>query len=517
LRFTVRRPADAEVSACCHRPSGGDVACCVEVGVARPCGAGFALEHRLALAVSGRDVPAHRATLRRVGGRDLLDPTVSFVLQPCCEQTPTTAADAAVETAFLGDLPTGLLNNASRTTRHRPHIQGFDPNRVEAARILCREFLDPILAAVCFSGFEFGDRQLGAGAPIRTALGAGQPLVQHRQSRCLTAGQAGHAQQLPGGQGRGYDAAVDADHRAITWAGNRRRGVSEGQMPAPGPITGDAVGLHTVRHRARAAKSDPTDLGHPHPPEASVELLDVMRFDRDLPESFMYIGFAPGRAPVRATEEIAHRLRAATPAAAPSESLPPTTRVLRARRSTARTARCSQARDGPAANAAAARPPDSTHIGHGGNARPTPPPAQESEATDTATHRKPSLYHRHHQKGEAAFPPPAKSQGFARRNKPMSEPIHISAAVLNEVANGHDQVADTIAAARAAGAEISAAVASYGPIMYQVKAAVADVLADREAALLEHDNRHRLAADELRRRARNYVDTDETNAGRLKL
>jgi hypothetical protein len=99
----------------------------------------------------------------------------------------------------------------------------------------------------------------------------------------------------------------------------------------------------------------------------------------------------------------------------------------------------------------------------------------------------------------------------------MSEPIHISAAVLHEVANGHDQVADTIAAARAAGAEISVAVASYGPIMYQVKAAVADVLAEREAALLEHDNRHRLAADELRRAARNYVDTDETNAARLKL
>jgi hypothetical protein len=99
----------------------------------------------------------------------------------------------------------------------------------------------------------------------------------------------------------------------------------------------------------------------------------------------------------------------------------------------------------------------------------------------------------------------------------MSEPIQISAAVLHEVANGHDQVADTIAAARAAGPEISAAVASYGPIMYQVKAAVADVLAEREAALLEHDNRHRLAADELRRQARNYVDTDETNAERLKL
>lgn len=99
----------------------------------------------------------------------------------------------------------------------------------------------------------------------------------------------------------------------------------------------------------------------------------------------------------------------------------------------------------------------------------------------------------------------------------MSKPIHISAAVLHEVADSHDQVADTIGTARAAGAEIAAAVDSYGPIMYQVKAAVAEVLAEREAVLLEHDNRHRLAADELRRQARNYVDTDETNAERLKL
>ena len=53
--------------------------------------------------------------------------------------------------------------------------------------------------------------------------------------------------------------------------------------------------------------------------------------------------------------------------------------------------------------------------------------------------------------------------------------------------------------------------------MHQVQAAVADVLAEREAALLEHDTRHRLAADALRRHARNYVDTDEANAERLEL
>ena len=69
MRFTVRRPASAEVSPCCHHPSGGDVACSVHVGVGGPRGAGFALENRLALAVLGGDVPAHRASLRRERGR----------------------------------------------------------------------------------------------------------------------------------------------------------------------------------------------------------------------------------------------------------------------------------------------------------------------------------------------------------------------------------------------------------------------------------------------------------------
>ena len=134
MRFTVRRPANAEVSPCCHRPSGGDVACCVDVGVARSGGAGLALEHRLALTVSGSDMPAHRATLRRVGGRDLLDPSIGFVLQPRGEQTPTTAADAPVKPAFLGNPVSGLLDSSARTARHGAHIEGFDPNRVEPAR-----------------------------------------------------------------------------------------------------------------------------------------------------------------------------------------------------------------------------------------------------------------------------------------------------------------------------------------------------------------------------------------------
>jgi Excreted virulence factor EspC, type VII ESX diderm len=98
----------------------------------------------------------------------------------------------------------------------------------------------------------------------------------------------------------------------------------------------------------------------------------------------------------------------------------------------------------------------------------------------------------------------------------MSEPIHISPDLMRTVANHHDEVADKIDAARLAGADIHAAVSTYGPIMHQVKAAVSEVLAQREAALLEHAATHRRAADELRRQATGFTSADEANAERLR-
>src|SRR5262245_6041587 len=124
LRFTVCRPASAEVSPCCHRPSGGDVACSVHVGVARSRGAGYAVKNRLALAVLARHMPTRGASLRRVCGRDLLDPTASLVLQTRGEQTPTASADAAIHTAFLCDPLAAPLDGAPRTAGHRTHVEG---------------------------------------------------------------------------------------------------------------------------------------------------------------------------------------------------------------------------------------------------------------------------------------------------------------------------------------------------------------------------------------------------------
>ena len=309
MRFTVHRPAAPRSPRAVTARPAAMLRAALRSALHRTCSAGFALEHRLALAVSGSDVPAHRATLRRVRGRDLLDPTTGFVLQSCGEQTPTTAADATIKPAFLGNSVSGLLDSSARATRHGPHIEGFDPNRVELARDIRGQLLDPILSPGGLFGFQFRDRQLRASAPIRTTLRAGQLLLQNPQPGGLTAAQAGDVQQLPSGQGRRHgDAAVDTHYRAIAWAGDRLRGVGERQVPAPDPVAGHPVGLHTLRHRARAAKPHPADLGYPHSPEAPVELLDVMRLDRHLPESFVHTRFAPRRAPVRAAEEVAHRL-----------------------------------------------------------------------------------------------------------------------------------------------------------------------------------------------------------------
>lgn len=98
----------------------------------------------------------------------------------------------------------------------------------------------------------------------------------------------------------------------------------------------------------------------------------------------------------------------------------------------------------------------------------------------------------------------------------MADSIKIDPQVLREVGDQHDLVADHIAAARHAGEDIGAAVAGYGPIMHEVKAAVADVLAEREAALLDHENAHRSAADALRAHAAAFAEQEALNAERLR-
>jgi hypothetical protein len=97
----------------------------------------------------------------------------------------------------------------------------------------------------------------------------------------------------------------------------------------------------------------------------------------------------------------------------------------------------------------------------------------------------------------------------------MTQPIRINPQVLREVADHHDEVVSMLRDARERGGDILAAVESYGPIMHQVKAAVADVLQERADALDNHARRHSLASDELRRAAHIYTNQDDHNARQI--
>jgi len=99
----------------------------------------------------------------------------------------------------------------------------------------------------------------------------------------------------------------------------------------------------------------------------------------------------------------------------------------------------------------------------------------------------------------------------------MNDHIRVSPEVMNQVADRHDEVADRIGVARTAADGIHAAVSSYGPIMHQFKAAVADLLVQRDDALQAHDQTHRRAAEALRREAIGFTAVDEQNAERLPL
>lgn len=98
----------------------------------------------------------------------------------------------------------------------------------------------------------------------------------------------------------------------------------------------------------------------------------------------------------------------------------------------------------------------------------------------------------------------------------MADAIRIIPSVLREVASGHDDVARMVDAARERSGDILAAAQSLGPIMHEVKAAVSDLLADRDTALTDHATRHRNVSTELRVGSATYTQTDDDNAAPIR-
>lgn len=309
MRFTVRRPASAEVSPCCHRPSGGNVACGVHISIARAHTTGAALENRLALAVFPRDMPTGRASLGCVRRWNEFEPVQGLVLQPANQQTPALAPDFTVEATFLRDVGARTLTCTARRAGHGRYMQILDADGVESARQIGGGLFHPVTPAICFTSAQPRNRQLGPCAPVRSASGSGQTPLQSAQSPRFTRTKAGNAQQLAGRQRCRYrHTAINTDDAPVvrSWDGFRNGG--KGDMPTSRPIQSDAVGLHRLRYVAGPAEAHPADLGNPNLPIAAAEPLDMARFQSDLPESFVLAGLPPCRATVGAVEKVAHRL-----------------------------------------------------------------------------------------------------------------------------------------------------------------------------------------------------------------
>ena len=258
MRFTVHRPASAEVSPCCHRPSGGDVACGVHVGVARPRAAGDAPENRLALAVFRRDMPAVGASLRCVCRWDEFKSPPGLVLEPGHQQPPPLAADLTVEAPFLCHVGARAFPSSARRSGHRANLQVLDADGVEAARQIGGGLFHPVTAAICFAGPQRRNGQLRSRPSIRSASRPGQTPLQSPQPLGFTNPKAGNAQQIPARQrNRDRHPAINTHHAAILGPRDRVRDDSKSEVPPPGPIQCDSVRLHRARRCCGSSETAP--------------------------------------------------------------------------------------------------------------------------------------------------------------------------------------------------------------------------------------------------------------------
>jgi len=81
----------------------------------------------------------------------------------------------------------------------------------------------------------------------------------------------------------------------------------EGDVPAPGPVKSDPVGPGG-RDCAGPAESHPPGLGNPDLAYVAGQPADVGGLDRDIPESLVMAGLAPGWLAVSTGEVAGHRL-----------------------------------------------------------------------------------------------------------------------------------------------------------------------------------------------------------------
>jgi len=313
LRFTLRQDPWWRLLACADGPSGRDVDCRVHVGVGQM-SAGNTPEDRLALAVLRRAIPTGAAGLRRVRRFDFLDSSNGLVLQADDQFAPSVGQDASRQARLcappvrqIRTWPIGV-GDGFGATGHLHDAQVFHADEVEASGEVGADLLHPVLAAVAGTSVQLGDRVLRPPATVGAATTACESALQPLESIPLAVREARAGQEFAGAQCCGDgDAAVHADDLACAGCGDRLRDRCEGDVPAAGPIAGDAVRLR-IRNGARQSQPDPANFGHVDFGPLPVPFGYPRSLETNDAEPFAMAGFTPARTPVGSADEVLHRL-----------------------------------------------------------------------------------------------------------------------------------------------------------------------------------------------------------------
>ena len=311
MRFTVHRPGNPVASPRSHGVPRRDVPGRVHVSVAG-ISAGGAPEDGLALTRLPVHMPACRAALARMVRLDLLYPSGRLILQAADQPTPPRPHDATVQSTLGTDIPARMIPGPLRRARHAPDLQVLDLDHVKSTRQVCAGLLDPVLEPIGLASAQPGSSQPNLRAAFRAAAGTGELPFKPPKPLSLRHGQAGHAQQFTGRQGRRYcDAAVDAHDLSVTRCLDRLGDGGEGDVPASCPVHSHPVGLHSRRYRPGPAEPYPTDLRHPNLADFPAESthLPLLSSPPHNPEPLVPSRLTPRRAPIRILriQECGHR------------------------------------------------------------------------------------------------------------------------------------------------------------------------------------------------------------------
>jgi len=275
LRFAVHGPGYPVASPRSHGVPRRDVPGRVHVSVAGET-AGRAHETRLALTRLRIHVPARRTPLTGERGTDLLHSAGRLFLQPTHQQAPTRRKDSPVQPGLGTDAPTRVSPRSPSRVRHFLDPEVLDPDYVESVCHVGGDLLGPVLAGVCLASAQSGYSQLYPAPPVRPRPGAGEPALEAPHPLLALAAQSRCCQQLAGRKGSaGSYSAVDADNLSVAGASDRHRNGCEGNVPAPGAVSGDPVGLGALWHCARPTESHPSSLRDAHQPHMLRHAADV--------------------------------------------------------------------------------------------------------------------------------------------------------------------------------------------------------------------------------------------------